>query len=37
METVRVGIIGIGCRGGDILPTVIFTNEKVRLTAVCDL
>lgn len=36
-ETVRVGIIGIGCRGGDILPTVIFTNEKVRLTAVCDL
>ncbi len=37
MDIVRVGVIGLGGRGAGILQPVIFENEKVRLTAVCDV
>jgi predicted dehydrogenase len=37
METIRVGLIGLGCRGRDLLRTSLLTLPQVNVTAVCDL
>lgn len=37
MKTVRVGLIGLGCRGRDLLRTSLLPLPQVRVTAVCDL
>lgn len=37
MEKVRLGIIGVGARGYGVLRDVIIKNERIAVTAVCDL
>ena len=37
METIRVGLIGLGCRGRDLLRTSLISLPQVNVTAVCDL
>jgi predicted dehydrogenase len=37
MEKVRVGIIGLGCRGQFILDGLLLSMDNVHVTAVCDL
>ena len=37
METVRVGLIGLGCRGRDLLRTSLLPLPQVKITAVCDV
>ena len=35
MGKINVGFIGLGCRGGDLMGTII-DFEDVNITAVCD-
>ncbi len=37
METVRIGVIGLGNRGKDLIRTSLLTLPYVKITAVCDL
>ena len=37
MEYVRIGLIGLGQRGSQIMRDVLLVNEKIRVVAVCDL
>lgn len=37
METIRVGLIGLGCRGRDLLRTSLLPLPQVNVTAVCDV
>lgn len=37
MDIVRVGLIGLGCRGNDLLRTSLLTLPYVNITAVCDV
>ena len=37
MDIVRVGIVGLGQRGADVLKSDMLPNPKVRVTAVCDV
>lgn len=37
METIRIGLIGLGCRGRDLLRTSLLPLPQVKITAVCDL
>ena len=36
MEKLRVGIIGLGCRGYSLMRDVILRMQDVEVTAVCD-
>lgn len=37
METLRVGVIGLGCRGYGLMYDAIVPQENARITAICDL
>lgn len=37
MEKLKVGVIGLGARGSDLLKQIILPMEQIQVTAVCDL